>query len=123
MSHKLSFSAIAATLAALGAPGLFVACGGEAPAAASPVDGKEVAPATDEAAPGDSAAPADAPADSAAPAGSGAAADAAPAGSAAPAASGGAPAAAPAAAAPVKKKKMGGKKHGSKAGCGAGTCG
>ncbi len=51
MNSKLSFNAIAATLAALGATGL-VACGGSAPPAQSPVQAHEV--------PAASAAPAEA---------------------------------------------------------------
>jgi hypothetical protein len=55
MSHKLSFSSIAATLAVLSASGL-VACGEATPPAASPADAKEVpAAAAPAAVAGDSA--------------------------------------------------------------------
>src|SRR5450755_4495984 len=57
MSQKLSFSSIAATLAALSASGL-IACGGSTPPAESPADAKEVPAAAAPAADAPAAAPA-----------------------------------------------------------------
>jgi len=123
MSQKLSFSSIAATLAALSASGL-IACGGETvPAAESPADAKEVpasmtnaAAASDEGPMKAGVAPSEgAMGSTPAPESPKVAADATE-----------APASTPAAATPKDEKpKAPAKKKaaGAKAGCGAGTCG
>lgn len=118
MSQKLTLSAIAATLAALGATSL-MGCGGSGqPAAASPVQAKEV-PAATESAP-EQAAGTEEKSDTST-AGEGATDKAAD----APATAEAKQADAAPGKAPMKNmKKMKSKKAGgAKASCGAGTCG
>ena len=121
MSHNLSFSSIAATLAVLSASGL-VACAGSAPPAESAADAKEVPAATTA---GATAAVDEGPAkDGVAPSEGASGSTPAPQ-SPQPLADAPAPAAAPAAAPNKddKPKATSKKKAGAKAGCGAGTCG
>lgn len=126
MSDKLSFSSIAATLAAIGAVSL-VGCGGSNTPADSPVESKEV-PAAAESTGSESTNTADTAAsestDKMAESDTGDK-------PAEAAAEGDKPAETSAAATPEAKpaakktpvKKTGGKKAGAKASCGAGTCG